>query len=300
MDIKDELSNLNSFDAVKEMIQSITDQNKKALEPITHSINILQEQINNSIKMSIAPALKAIDLNMSSLSLVLKDLHKNPEGVLNFFEYMHKLDAYYWSMPFEMNGETLNSIIQSSPSEKLFDTNMSRYFSRKRMDELFEKTHAILPRNKKVIYNQIQKAFDDKSYQLINGPIISLIDDSLSTFLVKKSNTSRKGILLPILEDLEESVDWYLYVFLNMLSNNITSIFKNIDFDEDIVIVNNKKISRHTIHHGRFLGNNKRIESIMLLNTLYNSLVVVNQLNKYHNKISFERNKGFILVNQNI
>ena len=140
----------------------------------------------------------------------------------------------------------------------------------------------------------------DKSYQLINGPIISLIDDSLSTFLVKKSNTSRKGILLPILEDLEESVDWYLYVFLNMLSNNITSIFKNIDFDEDIVIVNNKKISRHTIHHGRFLGNNKRIESIMLLNTLYNSLVVVNQLNKYHNKISFERNKGFILVNQNI
>lgn len=297
MDEKDELNNYYGFTAVNEMIKSISDQNKKALEPITLSLNILQEQINNSIKISLAPALKAIELNMSGISLMLKDLYKNPEGVLNFFEYMHKLDGFYWSMPYGMNGNTLNKIINSSGNDKLFDLNMSRYFSKKRMNELFKDTIVRLPRNKRILYKQIQNAFNSKSYQLVNGPIIALIDDTLSVFLDNKGNTKRKDILLPILEDMEESDDWFLYVFISMLSNNLSTIFNVVDLHSEIIISNSKKIRRHAIQHGKFSGSNKRIESIMLLNTLFNSVITVYQLEKYHNKISYKKNSGYYLNN---
>ena len=83
-----------------------------------------------------------------------------------------------------------------------------------------------------------------------------------------------------------------------MLNNNINLLFDNVDFN-NIKISNNKAIRRHTTQHGKKYSN-KKIVSIMLLNTLYNLLYIKEDLKVYKQRLKVKKEKDgsthYILV----
>lgn len=287
--------------SIFEPMQNSIKQISELAWPIIISAQKIEEHIGKIFKESVEPHLKSITDFMSGITHFVQDLYSNPENLFSFFGYMKNLNSFYWSLPFEMDGTTLRNIIEKSIDEKSFDLNMSRYFSKKKTDELFLQTYDLLPRSKKRLFKQIHETFNNKCFLLVNGPLISLIDDMLGLLLKSRANTARSGILLPILDDLNDSVDGFAYVYLNILSNNIDCIFSGIDLNEKVNISNNKKIRRHAIQHGRFFGSNRRIESIMLVNTLYNTLIILSNLKGYHGKLYYNRGKkGFVIDRQKL
>ena len=83
-----------------------------------------------------------------------------------------------------------------------------------------------------------------------------------------------------------------------MLNNNINLLFDNVNFN-NITISNNKAIRRHTTQHGKKYSN-KKIVSIMLLNTLYNLLYIKEDLKIYKGRLKIKKekdgNKIYILI----
>ena len=66
---------------------------------------------------------------------------------------------------------------------KEFDKYISRYFSSKKMNQLFLKLEASIPRKHKIMLKQIKIAFESKSFALANDGLMSIIDDQLSFYI---------------------------------------------------------------------------------------------------------------------
>ena len=239
---------------------------------------------------------------MKQLSIKLDIAQRDPDSIINYMSYVENLSNYFWAMPYSIGTFELKIIFDSVNSEKEFDNYMRKYFNKQKIENLFEDIK--LKTNKKhiIIFRQIEQSFYNKQYSLINNAIISIIDDELSYYTFDKGETKRKDIFMPIIEDLGNAkvteCNWLDLFYLEMLNNNLNILFDNVNFS-NIVINTSKAIRRHTTQHGKKYSN-KKIVSLMLLNTLYNLLYIKDDLKKYHNKLKIKRQKNgskyYILV----
>lgn len=132
---------------------------------------------------------------------------------------------------------------------------------------------------------------------LVNAGLILMIDNLLTFYLINKGCLSRIGIFETILEEMEENEnDTYLSFILLMLNNNINLLYKDVEFNDRIKIETNKKSRRNPTSHGRYYTN-KKIDAIMLMNTIFYLLVVQNKLKKYRNRIYKDKQKKFVVAN---
>lgn len=223
------------------------------------------------------------------LSLEIEEAKKNPESLINYLEYVNKLSNYYWAMPYNIKGENLKEIFEQINSEQEFDVYMNEYFTDDKIENIFEDIQNKISENHKVVFEQIIGAFKLEYYALVNNAIISIIDDELSFYIQNKRETTRKGLFEPILEKLKrtpiEECNWINIIFLEILDNNIKTIFQKIVFD-NIEITTKKQIRRHTTQHGK-LYSNERIDTLMLINTLYNILNTKEYLLEYESKLKY-------------
>ena len=81
-----------------------------------------------------------------------------------------------------------------------------------------------------------------------------------------------------------------------ILSENLNVIYENIEFNEKIKIDTHKKARRNPSQHGR-LFSNRKIDAIMLLNTMFNLLTVQKELKYYKNKL-YKKKKFYIPNNK--
>lgn len=233
------------------------------------------------------------------LSLEIEEAKKNPESLINYLEYVNKLSNYYWAMPYNIKGENLKEIFEQINSEQEFDVYMNEYFTDDKIENIFEDIQNKISENHKVVFEQIIGAFKLEYYALVNNAIISIIDDELSFYIQNKRETTRKGLFEPILEKLKrtpiEECNWINIIFLEILDNNIKTIFQKIVFD-NIEITTKKQIRRHTTQHGK-LYSNERIDTLMLINTLYNILNTKEYLLEYESKLKYNgKEKKFVFI----
>ena len=80
-----------------------------------------------------------------------------------------------------------------------------------------------------------------------------------------------------------------------MLSHNIDFIFQNFSFNEKITIDTNKKARRHPSVHG-FKYSNKKVDTLMLINSLNELLSLQGFIKSFEGTLKFERNKGFFIA----
>lgn len=267
----------------KDKITYMVSSTQKLLDTITPTMNELIIQLKNiDINKIVAP--------LKNFSIDLEKAKENPESLYNYMKYLEYLKEYYWTMPYQINHQELKDILDNVKNEKEFDKKMDKYFSKQKAELLFKDLENKIKRNRIIILRQIEASFYSKEYALINNSIISIIDDELSKYAKNKRDTSRKDLLEPILEDLDQKGEnIFNIIYLKMLNNNINKLFENIYFDS-IQIDTNKRIRRHTSQHGKAFSN-KRIDSLMLLNTLYGILYIEELLKKYKNSLIYKNNK---------
>lgn len=264
------------------------------IEEASKGLKNIQNQMNNILK-NFEKVLEPI----KNLSLEFEKIIKNPESYLNYISYMKELEKYYWAMPYKIKASTLKEIIEKVGNEKEFDEFMFEYFSDEKINEMLYEIEAKISQEKKIVFKQIMSNFHLENFAIINNSVISIIDDELSKYTKNKKDTSRKNLFLPIYEDLDEKEKISINdIYLRILNNNINKLFENINFN-NIKINTKKEIRRHILQHGKKYSNEK-IDSIMLLNTLYGLLAIENYLEKYKNKLIFINNKrGFEYILKN-
>ena len=242
---------------------------------------------------------------MQQFAQEIEKIKNDPDSLLNYMSYVKNLSNYFWAMPYSIDTSELKSIFENVKTEKEFDDYMKKYFTNQKLQQLFNDIKLKISRKHITIFKQIEQAFYNKQYSLINNAIISIIDDELSYYNYNKKETKRKDILYPIIEEYQKKdvsqCDWLDLFYLEMLNNNINLLFDNVDFN-NIKISNNKAIRRHTTQHGKKYSN-KKIVSIMLLNTLYNLLYIKEDLEVYKQRLKVKKEKDgsthYILVQKN-
>ncbi len=242
---------------------------------------------------------------MQQFAQEIEKIKNDPDSLLNYMSYVKNLSNYFLAMPYSIDTSELKSIFENVKTEKEFDDYMKKYFTNQKLQQLFNDIKLKISRKHITIFKQIEQAFYNKQYSLINNAIISIIDDELSYYNYNKKETKRKDILYPIIEEYQKKdvsqCDWLDLFYLEMLNNNINLLFDNVDFN-NIKISNNKAIRRHTTQHGKKYSN-KKIVSIMLLNTLYNLLYIKEDLEVYKQRLKVKKEKDgsthYILVQKN-
>ena len=286
---------------------------KKSMEPVreaAQSISLYTNSVKEKIER-MKEVLGTYDFSklydniftpMKILSLKIEEAKKDPDSFINYMAYVEYLSEYFWAMPYNIDTSELKFIFENVNSEKEFDSYMRKYFNKEKIKSLFGDTQKKINRKHSIIFKQIEQGFYNKEYALINNAIISIIDDELSYYNYKKSDTKRINILYPIIEEIagksnikSNPLDLF---YLEMLNNNINVLFDDVNFN-NILINNSKAIRRHTTQHGKKYSN-QRIVSIMLLNTLYNLLYIKDDLKKYRKRLKLKKgkdgNKYYILL----
>ena len=106
-----------------------------------------------------------------------------------------------------------------------------------------------------------------------------------------KGCLKRKNLFLPIIEDVENTSNNNFEVIpLIIVNSHINTIYENVDFRKRISIPTHKKTRRSANQHGKKFVNNK-LDVIMLFNTIYYILIVINDFNKYKGKIIYVDNR---------
>lgn len=228
----------------------------------------------------------------------LEQAKKNPDSLINHYNYLNKLDSFYWAWPYDIKADELKKLIEQAENEKSFDKIMISFFSKERIDDMMEDIYISLPRKHKMLFRQIRDAVNNKQYALANNGIISIIDNMPIMLLKNKGKSRRKGILEPIIDFYvnEYKASCFEFVFeLKILSNNLNLLFEDYSFNEKIMLDTNKKVRRHINIHG-FAYSNKKEDTIMLLNTLYAYLKNIEYINVFKNSLVVEKkSKKFVI-----
>lgn len=175
-------------------------------------------------------------------------------------------------------------------SEKEFDKYMLKYFNRRKIDKLCNEISIRISRKHRMMFKQIKASFDSKNYALANVGMLSIIDELCSKFLYNKGKSRRIDIFLPLIEEVDNSSDVFEVIPIMILNENINIIYESINFNSRITIKTNKKVRRNPSQHGQYFSN-KKIDSLMLLNTIYNLLIISENYKQYLGKIIFVNNK---------
>lgn len=288
------------------------EEEKKQSEP---PINILarrlgelstgmNEIINGITKIVQTFASKLVEITtsefMKSFSSVLQEIDKdileasnNPNSVFNYNKYEKRLNDWHWAWPYEIDADTLFSMLQTVHCEKEFDEAMLKFFTDEKINKMIIEAKNKVAKHHKVLLSQVENGIRNRNYALVNNALMSIIDNSLSIYLEDKGCVARKNIFKPIIEHYENySLDQIkAFIFdLCMLSNNINFVFDNVDFTKKIDLKTNKVARRHAALHG-FSYSNKKVDTIMLLNTLAALMKIRPYLQYFENGIKYDRNK---------
>lgn len=261
-------------------------------EQIKNTINIMSSFGKWVSDIVSSDYMKSVSTSFAKFGKIILDAYDNPNSIVNYYEYQKELEKFHWAWPFEISADELKMLIEQANNEKEFDRIILSFFSKDRVQKMLSYIYDNLPRKHKVIFKQIEEAYGNKHYAIVNNAVFSIIDNILSTVLKDKGCTSRKGLLLPIIDYYSDNFDIKDVCFLiqfQMLSNNIDLVFEDYDFN-NVAINTNKKVYRHLSIHGYMYSNNK-VDTIMLLNTLAAVLVNRPYIIPFKNTL-VRRNKG--------
>ena len=272
-----------------EFISSLTNPISKIIE----QLNEINEKIINTFN-----AIKFPDL--SELQNALKEALENPDSVYNWMRYYDLLSGFIWIIPYRITTDELYKILKNITNEKELNKEIKKYFSKAKVIEMMNDIEKGLKGTSKKVFSQIREAYNNRYYSLCGMGLISIIDNLLSFYLLNKGQPARKGIFEPIIKDMKLDKDNSKFSFIvYMLNSNINTIFENYSFNGPLKINTNKKFRRHPVEHGK-LFNNKKIDVIMLMNTLYYIILIQGKLQNYKNKLGYKNQKFVILSHKEI
>lgn len=264
----------------------------------------MNEIINGITKTVQTYASKLVEIAssefMKDFSSVLQEIGKdileasnNPNSVFNYSKYENRLNDFHWAWPYEIDAETLLAILQTVDCEKEFDDAMLKLFTDEKITKIIIEAKKKVAKHHKILLSQVENGISNRNYALVNNALMSIIDNSLSVYLEDKGCVTRKNIFKPILKHYEnyglDQIGAFIFD-LCMLSNNINFIFDNVDFTQKIDLKTNKVARRHASLHG-FSYSNKKIDTIMLLNTLVALMKIRPYLQCFENGIKYNRKK---------
>lgn len=293
----------NELTKALKSIDTFCEQNRQAIQKASECIRNIVRQVKKVFEQyDFSKMCENMLVPMQQFAQKIEETKNDPDSVLNYMSYVKNLSNYFWAMPYNINTTELKLIFENVNTEREFDEYMKKYFTTIKLQQLFNDITSKISRKRVTIFKQIEQAFYNRQYSLINNAIISIIDDELSYYNNDKKETKRKDILFPIIKEFKnKSVSECNFLdlfYLEMLNNNINLLFDNVNFN-NITISNNKAIRRHTTQHGKKYSN-KKIVSIMLLNTLYNLLYIKEDLKIYKGRLKIKKekdgNKIYILI----
>ena len=239
--------------------------------PIIKNINATMSYMSEVIeRFNASEFMTYMTKTVASLCEEIQAAKDNPTSVINFAEYQEKLKVFLWAWPYEIIPAELKKLLEQSRDEKDFDRIMLSFFSKRRMKDMFAYIIDNIPKKHKKIFVQIERAYYQGLYALINNATLSILDNVLSESLKNKGCVTRIGILHPIIDFYDQNYCLQRIPFIiemQMLSNSIDLIFANYSFSGVIRLESNKTVRRHLSLHG-VKYSNKRIDSVMVINTL--------------------------------
>lgn len=257
-----------------QQMSKIVEPLQKMAESLTESLKPVIEQIGKSIA-TMRPY-------FGELAKTIEELQKNPDSVFNWINFSKSLNSYFWLPPYLMDSSELMELLKNVDSEEHMDEQLEKYFTveivEKLLDEIIDKSF----KKHKEIMIQIRASYKNENYALVNTGLFSVIDSLCSFFVVnKKRNTYRINLFNPILKIEErESVDYYNILILSMVNANINFLYGGKK-------CTHKLARRHPSQHGEFFSNNK-IDTIMLLHTIYYLLTLTVVYKKYEKSLETE------------
>ena len=240
------------------------------------------------------------------LAEFIQELYNNPDSLINYRNYNKKLDNFHWAWPYNFTASELKSLIETVEDEKGFDTYMIKHFSSGRDSRLIDSILIKLPKRHRAIFKQIAKAYNRGDYAIANNTLVSIIDNLLAEYLANPGQVRRTGLFHPIV-DLWFAMSYNTDIAfrLMILAHNIDFVFEDYNFAKKIDIKTNKKIRRHPTVHG-FKYSNQKVDSLMLMNTLWELLSLKDVLHPYRHSLVISRaTKSFrflykgIIINHN-
>lgn len=272
-------------------------------ESLSAFVRFAKEIGNTFLKIQSSDFMKGFYDAISSVYKAIDDMLNDPNSYHSFQGYEGKLGTFLWAWPYGIQPEEIKRLLEDANSEEDFDKIMVSFFNKKRMKEMFSFIKENIPSRHKCLIMQIEKAYWEKQYALINNATISIIDNLFLESLVNKSITKRKGILHPIIKFYRNTYgaigNKFLF-YLEILSNNIDLIFNNYNFSKKISVVSNKKARRHLTAHG-IMYSNKKEDTIMLLNTVAAILANMKYIQPFKNALIYDKKKKeFVLGTREI
>ncbi|MDE7422106.1 MAG: hypothetical protein K2N51_00150 [Lachnospiraceae bacterium] len=250
---------------------------KKWCNNIKTKIQVDLNGLNNLSQLNIGTDLtksfKCISTPFQKFNELYEKAEAEPNSVINHLKYEKTLEGFYWAWPYCITGEKIKNILEKCQAENDFDKEMQKYFSRQRMQNIFKDTYNGLPRHHRMLFKQVEHSYWRRDYAIANNALMSIIDNLLKKYMFHSGNIRRKGIMEPMTNYYgrftPKEVPFYLR--MEMLSHCINFIFQRYDFSNTIHIETNKKANRHIAVHG-LKYSNKRIDTILLINTIYEIL----------------------------
>ena len=296
----------SSWKSVFSTMEHITKQqlslyNPKLIEAMTNPIFNIINQIVESQKELMNSLMSNISNNnplFESLFKSLEEAKANPNSVYSWANYYDQLSEFFWIMPYKMSADELHEILSTVTTEKEFDRYIAKYFNKDKINFLISDIKKLINRKQDLkLFEQIVLAYDNKSYALASIGIMCIIDNLLSYYIFDKGCNSRVKLFQPIIKDIDkkrEITDNFPFIVM-MINSNINLLYENIEFNNKIKIETNKKSRRNPVAHGKSYSNRK-IDTIMLLNTLYYLLIAKIELNEYKNSLGYDRNKKIFYI----
>lgn len=242
-----------------------------------------------NIGTDLTKSLKCTLTSFQKFNELYNKAEADPDSVINHMKYEEALEGFYWAWPYGITGEKIKGTLEKCQTEVDFDKEMQKYFTKQKMQSIFKEIYSGLPKHHKMLLKQVEHSYWRKDYAIANNALMSIIDNILRRYMNRSDSIKRKGILEPM-------ANYYggftpkeapFYLRMEMLSHCINFIFQRYDFSNTIHIETNKKANRHVAVHG-FKYSNNRIDTILLLNTIYEIL----SLQKYMKPF-----EGTIIIN---
>lgn len=293
------------YEALGESIRESIIKTQLNIDTIAQTLQSTCEAILNTANVLVNAAykIKQILTNIiptdyfQDIITAWQEILNNPNSVINYTNYENKLDNFHWAWPFQFDTSSIKELIETVNSEKDFDKYMVKYFSAGKDKELITATENKLPKSQKLLFRQVATAYNNHDYAIANNALMSILDNLLSKYLENKGQTKRNGIFKPLVvlySDISTSCLTAETFQLMMLSHNIDFIFQNFSFNEKITIDTNKKARRHPSVHG-FKYSNKKVDTLMLINSLNELLSLQGFIKSFEGTLRFDRNKGFFI-----
>lgn len=270
------------------------DEIKKWCNNIKSKIRVDLNGLNNlsqlNIDTDLTKAFNYISTTFQKFNELYEKAEADPDSVINYMKYQEALEGFYWAWPYGITGEKIKSILEKCQTEIDFDKGMQKHFNKQRMQNIFKDIYKRLPKHHRMLFKQVEHSYWRRDYAIANNALMSIIDNLLKKYMFNSGNVRRKGIMEPMMNYYggftPKEVPFYLR--MEMLSHCLNFIFEKYDFSNPIHVETNKKAHRHIAIHG-IKYSNKRIDTILLINTIYEILYHQNYMKPFEGMIKINK-----------